>query len=156
MKNKILLLAATLLLCACGTAQNIATLPPECLASELDGSLTILVTGSGRNKGDAQEQARKNAVSIVLFDGIRKNNAQPYQAKPLLLEVNARERHQDYFDIFFADGGEYKKYVSNEDTRPLSTEKSKDRHEVHVRLAVRVLVPQLRQRMKNDGIIKMQ
>ena len=34
----------------------------ECLNVELDGSITVRVTGFGRNRLDAKEQARKNAV----------------------------------------------------------------------------------------------
>ena len=43
----------------------------ECLGVELDGSQTVRVWGVGRNKKDAVEQAKKNAVRVVLFKGIQ-------------------------------------------------------------------------------------
>lgn len=145
----VMCLAVTPVICS----QEISSLPIECLSPEQDGSLTVLVTGSGRNMNDAREQALKNAVSAILFDGIRNNNS-GYTSKPLLLEVNARERYQDYFNIFFTDGGEFTKYASKEDMRIFSREKQRGRHEVHVRFAVRVLVPQLKEKLVTDGIIK--
>ena len=39
----------------------------ECLGVELDGSQTLRIWGVGRNKKDAVEQAKKNAVRTVLF-----------------------------------------------------------------------------------------
>ena len=72
-----------------------------------------------------------------------------------MTEVNARERYQDYFDIFFMDGGEYLKYVSMADRRLGSTKKVKNSDaQVGYLVTVRVLIPELRQRLKQDGILK--
>lgn len=43
----------------------------KCMGVELDGSQTLRVLGYGRNREDAKEQAMKNAVWAVVFDGIR-------------------------------------------------------------------------------------
>ena len=43
----------------------------RCMGVELDGSQTLRVQGYGRNRADAKEQAMKNAVWAVIFDGIR-------------------------------------------------------------------------------------
>ena len=42
----------------------------ECLAVELDGSETLRAWGRGKNRTDAIEQAKKNAVRDVLFKGV--------------------------------------------------------------------------------------
>ena len=60
----------------------------------MDGSLTLRVMGTGRNKIDAFEQAKKQAVYDVLFKGITKGNTD-YNMRPVMTEVNARQRHQD-------------------------------------------------------------
>ena len=39
----------------------------ECLGVELDGSETLRAWGRGKNRTDAIEQAKKNAVRDVLF-----------------------------------------------------------------------------------------
>ena len=79
----------------------------ECLGLELDGSQTLRVWGEGKNKSDAVEQAKKNAVRDVLFRGIRKGK-EDCNLRPLMLETNVQEKYEDYFNAFFADGGEYK------------------------------------------------
>ncbi|MBP5505791.1 MAG: hypothetical protein J6X89_06800 [Bacteroidales bacterium] len=125
----------------------------ECISKELDGSLTLRVTGSGRNRTDAIEQAKKQAVYDVLFNGVIKGN-HDYNMRPIMTEVNARERYQDYFDIFFMDRGEYSKYVSMEDKKFLSTRTTKKNYRQESRtVTVRVLVPQLKARLKEDGLL---
>ncbi|NBU82645.1 MAG: hypothetical protein EBS55_13465, partial [Flavobacteriaceae bacterium] len=88
----------------------------ECLGVELDGSQTLKAWGNGRNRADAVEQAKKNAMRDVIFKGIREGKQECNQ-KPLIFEVNAEEKYEDYFNAFFADGGEYKNYVSLRDER---------------------------------------
>lgn len=125
----------------------------ECISVEQDGSQTLRVWGKGRNRTDAIEQAKKNAVYEILFNGVLKGN-KGYNQRPLVTEVNARERYQDYFDIFFMDGGEYLNYVSMADKRMGSTKKVKTDTQVRYCVTVRVLIPELRMRLKKDGILK--
>lgn len=137
-------------------AQNLAAYHNseiECLASELDGSLTIRVTGAGKSKQDAEEQARKNAVYAIIFNGVHDKKSGS-TTRPLVTEVNARERYEDYFNKFFTDGGEYKNYVSKADAKRFSKEKSKNKYEKKYRLTIRVLRSELKARLKSDGIIK--
>lgn len=124
----------------------------ECISLEQDGSQTLRVWGKGRNKNDAIEQAKKDAVYEILFKGVQKGN-KGYQLRPIVPEVNARERYRDYFDIFFLDGGDYLKYVSMADRRIGSTVKEKNSVQVRCCITVRVLIPELRQRMIQDGIL---
>ena len=131
-------------------AQSLET---ECISVEQDGSQTLRVWGKGRNRSDALEQAKKDAVYQVLFQGVLKGN-KGYNQRPIVTEVNARERYQDYFDIFFMDGGEYLKYVSMADRRLGTNKKVKVDTQVWYCTTVRVLVPELKQRLKQDGILK--
>ena len=125
-----------------------------CLNTEGDGSLTLRVWGEGRNAFDAAEQAKKNAVYDVLFKGITKG-LQGYQSRPLVPEVNARQKYMDYFDNFFKDGGAYIEFVSLNDRRLGTSEfRRKAGDQVKWATTIRVLVPQLRQRMKDDGILQ--
>lgn len=124
----------------------------KCIGVELDGSQTLRVLGYGRNRADAKEQAMKNAVWAVIFDGIR-DGSQGCNMRPLVTEVNARERYEDYFNIFFADGGEYKKYVSLRDTKKRSATKVKDKVGYSYELTIRVLRSELKNRLKADNVI---
>ncbi len=124
----------------------------KCMGVELDGSQTLRVQGYGRNRSDAKEQAMKNAVWAVIFDGIR-NGAEGCNMRPLVTEVNAKERYEDYFNLFFADNGEYKKYVSLRDTKKRSGGRSKDKLGYAYDLTIRVLRAELKARLKADNLI---
>lgn len=124
----------------------------ECLGVELDGSQTVRVSGSGKTKADAQEQARKNAVMAVLFYGI--HGGGQCDQRPLINEANARDKYEEYFNIFFLDGGEYSKYVSMVDQKRFSRDKKKNKYERNYTLTVRVLRPELKARLKADGVLK--
>ena len=145
--KKIIFAMMALLLTAGAFAQE-----TECISKEMDGSLTLRVWGTGRNRTDALEQAKKQAVYDVLFKGITRGNTD-YNMRPIMTEVNARQRYQDYFDIFFMDRGEYRKYISMEDKRAGSTRTRRNYRDVTVGTTVRVLVPQLRSRLKEDGLL---
>ena len=124
----------------------------SCIGVELDGSQTLRVHGYGRNRADAKEQAMKNAVWAVIFDGIR-DGSQGCNIRPLVTEVNAKERYEDYFNIFFADGGEYKKYVSLRDTKRRSADRIKDKVGYSYEMTIRVLRAELKNRLKADNVI---
>ena len=124
----------------------------RCMGVELDGSHTLRVQGYGRNRSDAKEQAMKNAVWAVIFDGIREG-AEGCNMRPLVAEVNAKERYEDYFNLFFADNGEYKKYVSLRDTKKRSGGRSKDKLGYAYDLTIRVLRAELKARLKADNLI---
>lgn len=125
----------------------------ECLGIERDGSQTLRMWATGRNKSDAVEQAKKDAVWTVLFKGVNPGNG-GCDSRPLLTEVNAGEKYSYYFNVFFKDDGEYKKYVSMEDTR--TGTKTRESRDVQVKygITVRVLREELRQRLIQDGILK--
>ena len=125
----------------------------RCMGVEIDGSQTLRVQGYGRNSLDAKEQAKKNAVWAVIFDGIREGSG-GCNMRPLVTEVNAKERYEDYFNLFFADNGPYKEYVSLKDTKYRSGGRSKDKLGYAYDLTIRVLRAQLKERLKADNVIK--
>lgn len=150
------MLVSTLALTGCKTAATSVTpyLPDivECMGVEHDGSQTLRVSGTGRNKADAIEQAKKNAVREVIFKGIRQGK-QGCNMRPIVNEVNAEERYEEYFNIFFADGGEYRKYISMADERNNSHDKAQAKTFVKYTITVRVLRSELKARLKTDHVI---
>lgn len=158
LSNKILLgLALTLSLTLNSYAQGkmgiYTQFETECLGVEEDGSQTLRVWGSGKNKNDAQDQARKNAVRDVIFKGIR-SGVEGCNVKPLVNEPNAREKYEDYFNEFFRDDTKYDKFVSDNDSKRSMKKVEKTKMGVRVVMVVRVLRPELKERLKKDGIIK--
>ncbi len=127
----------------------------ECLGVELDGSQTLRVSGVGRNKADSKEQAKKNAVWAVIFNGIQ-GGLEGCNTRPLVTEPNAKEKYEEYFNIFFMDNGDYKEYVSMEDTKRRSAKKAKSKATANYTITVRVLRAQLKQRLITDGVLKVE
>ncbi|WP_319591085.1 hypothetical protein [uncultured Draconibacterium sp.] len=123
----------------------------ECLGIELDGSQTLKAWGRGKNRKDAVEQAKKNAVRDVIFKGIRKGSPE-CNLKPILVEVNAHERHEDYFNAFFADDGPYKDFITNDDRAPV--EKHLAGNDLVCGVTVRVLRSDLKKQLEGDSILK--
>ena len=152
-KVMFLVISALSLICADAQTQAIySRTSVRCLGVELDGSQTLRVQGYGRNRSDAKEQAMKNAVWAVVFDGVR-DGVDGCNKRPLVTEVNAKERYEDYFNRFFADSGEYMKYVSLRDTKKRSGGRSKDKLGYAYDLTVRVLRAELKARLKADKVI---
>lgn len=128
----------------------------ECLGVEGDGSQTVRSHGKGRNREDAIEQAKKNAVMDVLFKGITKGNSE-CNTKPVLFNPNAREKFEDYFNAFFVDGGPYKEFITSEDGSDMHSEVRKGRSQAGSQedyaVVVRVQRAKLKERMIQDKII---
>ena len=154
--KKTLLTMIALLLMACASAQTqpaFARTSIRCMGVELDGSQTLRVQGYGRNRFDAKEQAMKNAVRDVLFKGIR-SGMEGCDMRPMITEVNARERYAEYFNKFFADGGKYKNYVSLKDENTKKSRESvKSSLGTRWSITVRILCPKLRERLVKDKIL---
>lgn len=129
-----------------------ATFQTECLGVELDGSQTLRVFGKGKNKADAIEQAKKNAVRDILFKGITAGSGECSQ-RPLVNEVNAQEKYAYYFNQFFRDKGSYLNYVKLDEKR-LSRIKSSNSTQENWGVVVTVDRTALQQQLINDNIIK--
>ena len=117
MKKQVLFIAAIVLVVLSGCKSKEVTTTAfhnyttECLGKSMDGSQTLRVWASGRNRADAIEQAKKKAVYDLVFTGIQAGNGE-CNSYPIVDEANARKKYEDYFDTFFADGGAFLKYVS--------------------------------------------
>lgn len=75
----------------------------------------------------------------------------------MIVEVNAREKYEDYFNSFFADGGKYKVFVSLKDERigqKFKRDRLKSREGVTHGVVLRILRSQLKTQLKNDGILR--
>ena len=123
-----------------------------CMGVEHDGSQTLRVWGKGTTKADAIEQAKKNAVYDVLFKGIKGTGE--CNQKPLMLEVNAREKYAKYFNPFFSDGGEYSRYVNLESGNSATILEAKGSSINNYGVIVTVDREKLRNQLEKDGVIQ--
>lgn len=158
MKRFILVALAitSLVLVGCGvrSSQTFYNYDSHIISTELDGSYNIRAFGRGRNAVVAYDEARKQAVYDVLFNGVQSSNSRVSSLKPLMLEVNARERYEDYFNAFFADGGAYREFTSLHDTRILTENWHNSKLQVLVQVSITVDRKGLKQKLIEDNIIK--
>lgn len=127
----------------------------ECqyLNDELDGSITVRTYGEGRRRDDALWQARKNAVNDVIFKGVNVPNNSAL-SRPLVYEVNAREKYDAFFNDFFKDGGDFTKFIIYEDKRARTNEKSWSGTQMKISTTVTVERSKLKTYLKEQNIIK--
>ncbi len=128
-----------------------------CLSSELDGSVTILGWGAGRNRLDALDQAKKNVLNDILFEGILEGQSDCWP-KPLLNIPNARITFRPFFDLFFNDkSGNWRKFISSADEQiidKLLRDKKDTQRGVLMNVVVRVNIPALRTMLEEEGILE--
>ncbi len=131
----------------------------ECIgANNLDGTQTVKAWGTGRNRIQAVKRAKKNAVRDVLFNGITEGG-QDCEKRPVVAEVNAHRKYESYFNIFFADDGDYEDYVSARDERirfKFLRNRRWGRSSITNSVIVTVYRYELRQKMIADGIINIE
>lgn len=131
---------------------SLMTFETQCLGSSMDGTLRLKAWGTGANRAAAIENAKRNALRDVLFKGIRSGSAECNQ-NPLIYEVNAQERYEDYFNAFFSEGGAYTRYAFLYDETLTSRTKAKGKTQQAYGVVVTVHRAELQQRLLNDGII---
>lgn len=155
----IVLLVATMLFSSCDPQKKIAVnynYESQCISVDQDGSETLYAWGKGKNKSEAIERAKINALSDVLFKGIRAGKSE-CNLRPVVGEVNAQEKYQEYFSKFFAENGEYKQFVIMNDDSSSQHEISKSHKgegsQNAYRIVVKVLRTSLKVKMIDDKIL---
>ena len=123
----------------------------ECLGVAGDGTQTLRVWGEGKNRQEAIDQAKRNAVRDVIFKGITAGSGE-CNKRPLVTEVNAHEKYEDYFNAFFSQGGAYNKYVTLDEKRTSRIRAKGSTLEAYG-VVVKVDRAALRQRLNDDNVI---
>ena len=162
MKTKLtkLLAAVAIATCvalpSCKTPQSISgeyashNFKTECMGSDATGMQTVRTWGKGRDRKAATEQAKRNALEAVIFDGL---SGQGCDSRPLVSTVNAREKHEDYFRSFFSAGGPYTEFITTDDRKSTQI-KAKDSARQMWGIVATIDIAALKNRLVNDHIIK--
>ena len=146
----------TLMFICCATHHHTAyyDFKTKLIGTEMDGSYTVTAWGRARTALDAFQQAQKQAVYDIVFTGVEPQTSNLTRQLPLLLEVNAKDKYQDYFNNFFMDKGEYVEYCSAIDKKFGSTEYYRSDKQVVCKTTVRVYRSKLKNKLIQDNIIK--
>lgn len=126
------------------------------LTANYDGSYVIRVQIKARNAAIAFDDAQRKAVKEVIFDGVASGSNGIEALKPLCFDKNAQAKHEDYFNAFFADKGDWTKYASLKDKRTATTTYERNGKQMVQMVTVTVKRSELKARLQADGIIPAQ
>jgi len=128
----------------------------QCVGVGNEGTKLIKVFSYSKKADVAIEQAKKNAVHAMIFQGFNGNSGSgcPSQ-KPLTSNPALEDEKKEFFDAFFADGGKYMKFVSvSGDGQVAAEDRMKVGKEYKVGVVVSVMYDLLRKDLEDAGIIK--
>lgn len=157
-----ILFGVAMVMCACGLHKTYAYGNHESIVigSELDGTYIVRSTGKstkvdvrGIARTRAMELAKKRAVYDITFSILVCNNMEEKSLKPVLTEVNVKQKHEDYFNNFFANDGEWKSFASTAGTRYLATKFYRTNTDMVCTMSVIVDRKGLIQKFKDDNIL---
>ena len=118
-----------------------------------DGTKLLKVWGYGKKPHDAVYEAKRNAITAVIFRGIPAGNGAA--ATPAILSVDGYEKNTDFFDEFFEAGGMYLSFVnSTTDGIPGGADRIKMKKGYKVGLSASVNYNALRSYLEEKGIAK--
>lgn len=157
MKKYSLIIAvfAAIFFASCGPKRSQAYYenPSRVLSTNYDGSYVIRVQVRARNAAIAFTDGQRKAVEEVIFKGVVAGSNGISDLKPLCFDMNAREKHEQYFRAFFMDEGPWTNYASLKDKRTGTTRYQRDGRQMVETVTVSVDRDGLRDRLIADGII---
>lgn len=128
----------------------------QCVGVGNEGTKLIKVFSYSKKADVAIEQAKKNAVHAVIFQGYTGNSGSgcPSQ-RPLAASPSLEDEKKEFFDAFFADGGKYMKFVSvSGDGAVAAEDRMKVGKEYKIGVVVSVMYDLLRADLEAAGIVK--
>lgn len=121
----------------------------ECAGTGTAGTYVVKVWSYSKNQATATNQAVKNAVHGVIFKGVAGGSGCATQ-RPLASNPAIEYDNADFFDRFFADGGDFQKYGSATGVPEIM----KVGKEYKVGVVVSVYKDNLRKALEQAGVIK--
>jgi len=119
------------------------------------GTVVVKVWSFSKKPAVAAEQSKKNAIHGVIFKGVPTKDR--IQGKKPLVEDSAKEsEHADFFKSFFADGGDFQRFVSLTSNGAIEAGDvmKVDKKEYKVGVVVTVNYSELRSYLESKGIVK--
>ncbi|GEP49672.1 hypothetical protein FNO01nite_03440 [Flavobacterium noncentrifugens] len=127
----------------------------ECAGIGTDGTYLIKVWSYSKNAKFAVTQAKKNAVHGIIFKGFSGGAQGCVSQKPLASSPNIEDEKADFFKSFFADGGDYMKYVSeSSDGNIDAADRVKVGKEYKIGVIVSVSKDALRRYLEESGVVR--
>ena len=154
----IIAVVAMVLFAGCGPRRSQAYYekPSVVMSANYDGSYVIRVQVRAKDAVLAFTDGQRKAVEEVIFTGVKAGSNGISDLKPLCFDLNAREKHEDYFNAFFADEGAWTQFANLKDKRVGSTRYQRDGRQMVESVTVTVDRAGLKKKLQADGIIPME
>ncbi len=124
----------------------------ECVGIGKPGTKVIKVWSYSKKATIAINQAKKNAVHGIIFQGYAGGAQGCTNQRPLTNDPALEQQKEEFFEDFFKDNGKYMKFVSTSgDGTPTTMKVGK---EYKIGVVVTVMVDLLRKDLEAAGIIK--
>ncbi len=125
----------------------------ECVGIGQPGTKVIKVWSYSKKEKIALNQAKKNAVHGIIFQGYAGGGQGCTSQKPLASDPSIEQQKSEFFENFFElEGGKYMKFVSTSgDGTPTVMKVGK---EYKIGVVVTVMTNNLRKDLEDAGIIK--
>ena len=151
----VLAVLAAIVLAGCGVKRSQAYYdqPSVVLSANYDGSYVIRVQVRSRNAPMSFADAQRKAVKEVIFSGVKAGSNGMSDLKPLCFDLNAQEKYEDYFNVFFQDKGEWENYVNIKGQRILTNDYQRTISQTVSTMNVTVDRAALKKKLQADGII---
>lgn len=151
----VLAVLAAIVLAGCGVKRSQAYYdqPSVVLSANYDGSYVIRVQVRSRNAPMSFADAQRKAVKEVIFNGVKAGSNGMSDLKPLCFDLNAQEKYEDYFNVFFQDKGEWENYVNIKGQRILTNDYQRTISQTVSTMNVTVDRAALKKKLQADGII---
>ena len=146
---------AVICLSGCGARRSQAYYdqPSQVMSATAEGTYIIRVQVRAKDAVVAFKEAQRKVVREVIFDGVKSANSGISDLKPLCFDMNAREKHEDYWNAFFSDEGPWKQFTSYKDRRATSTRYERDGRLMVETGTVTVNRAGIKKKLQEDGII---
>ena len=126
----------------------------ECVGTGVEGTYLIKVWTYSKKPKVALAQSKKNALHGIIFKGFA-GGGQGCTSQKAFCAPSVEEQNIDFFDKFFADGGQYMRYISESNDGSVdSDDRLKVGKEYKIGVVVSVMKDQLRKDLEAAGIIK--
>lgn len=119
------------------------------------GSVIVKVWSVSKKPHVAAEQSKKNAVHGVVFKGLAPVDRTPGRS-PIVRDAAVYHQKADFFSGFFADGGDYMRFVTltNNGALDAGDVLKVSKKEYKVGVTVTVNYDELRRYMEQNGIVR--
>jgi|KNS7NT10metaT_FD_contig_21_3519760_length_616_multi_5_in_0_out_0_2 hypothetical protein len=128
MKKIGFILLLTLLFQACKVKQDTNVISgyynydTDCVNQNRDGTILVKAWGQGVDQGQAELNARRNAIDDVLFKGFRTNCS----ITPIISNPNVKRDNKNFFDNFYSKNGDFLRFVSRPNTKRVERSELKE------------------------------